>query len=112
MRRQAPAMKMLQDLREEMKLISVLTLAEVLIGTNPKWEPETRQILDLFRVVAVDEEIARVAGRLGRRHRRTHAGKTIDLLLAATAVVHGLVLVTTNARDFPMPELRLYPQAT
>ncbi len=63
-----------------------------------------------FRMTAINPDT-------GTRDRRTqlvvhlnYGGKTVDLLLAATAMVHDLVLVTTNARDFPMPEVRLYPQ--
>jgi predicted nucleic acid-binding protein len=38
-------------------------------------------------------------------------GITLDkpaAIIGATAMVHGLVLVTYNAKHFPMPELRLY----
>jgi predicted nucleic acid-binding protein len=32
-----------------------------------------------------------------------------DVLIAATALAHRLVLMTDNRKDFPMPELVLYP---
>ena len=33
----------------------------------------------------------------------------LDMLIAATALEHSLTLVTENRKDFPMPELSLYP---
>ena len=32
-----------------------------------------------------------------------------DMLIAATALEHGLTLITHNKKHFPMPELSLYP---
>jgi predicted nucleic acid-binding protein len=32
-----------------------------------------------------------------------------DTLIASTAITHRLILVTDNRKDFPMPELNLYP---
>jgi predicted nucleic acid-binding protein len=39
-------------------------------------------------------------------------GRTLaiaDVLIAATALAHKLVLMTDNRKDFPMPQLVLYP---
>ena len=33
----------------------------------------------------------------------------VDLIIAATALAHRLVLMTDNRKDFPMPQLALYP---
>jgi predicted nucleic acid-binding protein len=33
----------------------------------------------------------------------------VDLIIAATALAHNLVLMTDNREDFPMTELTLYP---
>ena len=32
-----------------------------------------------------------------------------DMMVAATALEHGLSLMTDNRKDFPLPELTLYP---
>lgn len=56
-------------------------------------------------------EIARRAGLL-RNEWKTTKGQTLpldDMLIAATAIVNGLVLLTDNRKHFPMPELNLYP---
>ena len=51
----------------------------------------------------IDEPIARRAGELGRRYRRSHPGLALaDLLIAATALELGQPLATLNTRHFPM----------
>lgn len=53
------------------------------------------------RIVAVDAEVALAAGRL--RARRERGGKPVaqaDMLIAASALVCGMTLVTRNVADF------------
>ena len=109
--RQVPSMgALIRDLRRRGTCyISVLTRMELLTGARPTDVAETRDFLDRFRTIDVNTGIAELAGRLGWIHRRTHAGKTTDLVIAATAVTHHLQLVTLNGDDFPMPQVRLYP---
>jgi predicted nucleic acid-binding protein len=56
------------------------------------------QIFDHYasRILDVDTDIAQMWGRL----RAPHQENPIDKLIAATALVHGLVVVTRNERDF------------
>jgi hypothetical protein len=35
----------------------------------------------------------------------------VDAIVAATALEHGLMLVTDNRKDFPMPEIAFFPPA-
>ena len=51
------------------------------------------------RVLAVDAEVAEAWGRLYYNNDISD-GNAIDALLAATAQVHDLTLVTRNTRDF------------
>ncbi|HEX5309504.1 MAG TPA: type II toxin-antitoxin system VapC family toxin [Solirubrobacteraceae bacterium] len=73
---------------------------------------EEAEVLELFcsslEWLPVDEAIAREAARMARGHRKSHSGTDdADYLIAATAVVHGADLLTTNIRHFPMlPKLR------
>ena len=51
----------------------------------------------------VDAAVSRTAGELARRYRESHSGiGDADYLIAATAVVVGADLLTTNVRHFPM----------
>lgn len=53
--------------------------------------------------IAVDEDIARRAGALGRRFRASHQGIDLaDLAVAATAERLGAEVATMNVKHFPM----------
>ena len=54
------------------------------------------RLLSTFRELPVDRGVAERAGRI----RREHGLRLPDALVAATALVHGLSLVTRNRRDF------------
>jgi len=86
--------------------ISVITLAELRYGADCSAQPEANhQAIDDFvsgvAVLAVDANIARVFGEIKAGLRRQgNLIEDFDLLLAATALAHGLTLVTNNAAHF------------
>lgn len=73
---------------------SVITRAELFSG-RAKDEEGVRVLLSPFRELGIDAAIAEHAGRLARSR-----VEMSDALIAATALEHGLELVTRNARDF------------
>lgn len=82
---------------------SVVTRAELYAGRASE-EERVGLLLAPFRELPVDRAVAQLAGRLRREHRVRIA----DALIAATALVHDLPLLTRNRRDFePVPALRL-----
>ena len=84
---------------------SVVTRCELFAGVRTD-EAVVNQLLAPLRELVVDRVVAEEAGRL----RRASPLRTPDALIAATAVVHGLVLLTRNLRDFEaVPGLRLRP---
>jgi len=96
--------------------LSVLTLGELREGIQLIPDGERRlRLLDWLeaelptffagRILAVDASVADRWGRL-----QADAGRSVpavDSLLAATALHHGLSLVTRNVRDFPYPGLEV-----
>lgn len=88
--------------------VSVVSRAEIWAGAR---EAEHRAIEALFlslTTYVVDAAVADMAGDFLRRSLR--GGKALELadaLIGATAVIHGLSLVTYNVSHFPMPELKL-----
>lgn len=92
--------------------LSVVTFAELRHGIERLAPSARRRHLDEWlsndlplrfegRIVGVDGAIADEWGRLvARREARGEPIHAIDALIAATAQVHGLTLVTRNAVDF------------
>lgn len=89
--------------------ISVLTLGEIRKGINHRIEPARRQTLIdwlefdlprffLDRVLPIDTAVANRWGKLAADTARPLPA--IDSLVVATALTHGLALVTRNVRDF------------
>lgn len=94
--------------------LSVLTMGELRKGIALMQEGERkRSYLDWLeielprffsgRVLSIDEPVADCWGRLVAQAGR--ALPAIDSLLAATALTHGMTLVTRNERDFQHPGL-------
>ncbi len=89
---------------------SVLSVYETEVGIMGGEEERTKNFLNALQVYPIETPIARLAAQYGRLYAKK--GKTlnpIDALIAATCIVHHLVLVTYDLTSFPMPELQLYP---
>jgi hypothetical protein len=82
---------------------SVITRAELVAGNSAT--DLVNRLLSAFREIPVDRSIAERAGRI----RRESGIRLPDALIAATALEHGLSLVTRNRSDFEnVRQLRLW----
>ncbi len=82
---------------------SEVTRTEIIQGLRSNERDSAERAFAVVRWIGVDESIARRAGSLGRRWRRTHRGLAMaDLIIAATAQQLGAELATSNTRHFPM----------
>lgn len=95
--------------------VSIISLGEMFEGAYSVSEParviaEYRMFLATYAVIPLSDPIMVVFGGLRVRLRRS--GLLIpdfDLLIASTAIHHGLTLITRNRRHFArLPELTLY----
>jgi predicted nucleic acid-binding protein len=87
-----------------------INITEVYAGLRPGEEQSTRNFLESLELYPVTWPVAELAGLLKRDYGKK--GKTLnlgDMIIAATAIHNGLVLLTDNVKDFPMKELLLYP---
>ena len=104
--------QLLRELVEEGNTLACcpINITEVYAGMRPDEEQTTRSFLQSLQVFPLTLPIAELAGQLKRDYAKK--GRTLnlgDVLIAATALHNGLTLLTDNTKDFPMPELSLYP---
>ena len=98
----------LRSIRPEAIYISALTLGEIMRGvalrrrSDPKTAARLTEWLERLRqdhanrILPVTDRIALEWGRIAALRPRGD----IDGLIGATAIVHGLILVTRNVKDF------------
>lgn len=88
---------------EELLLASEVVRFELLAGVRKGEVEALEQFFSALSWVPVGEEVARTAGALAQRHRRSHNGiDDANYLIAATALLLDADLLTTNVRHFPM----------
>ena len=87
-----------------------INITEVYAGLRPNEEASTKAFLSSLDLFPMTRPIGELAGLLKRDCREK--GQTLnlgDVMIAATALHHGVALLTDNTKDFPMKELKLYP---
>ncbi len=91
--------------------IASVTRLEVHAGMQPEERYVTQKLLTRLTTIDLDREIADRAGdMIAASQRAGHALSVPDAIIAATAIGHGLTLVTLNVGDFEhLPGLSLYP---
>ena len=94
--------------------ISVITYGELVFGAEKSLHREknlhtVHQIKALFPIITIDTDVMDCFGKLKAQRQKT--GKSIDdmdLLVAATALCKGMILVTHNTKHFEsIPDLHL-----
>ena len=93
------------DARGERLAVSAVTVDEIVFGLarrpNPAKQAWFARFLASYAVLDVTEPIARRAGEMRAAFSlRGQVRSQPDMLIAATAQIHALTLVTSNVRDF------------
>ena len=102
----------------EQQFLSVMTLGEMASGIEDLPDGRRRRDLELWlqrvlasfesRILSFDQETAMIWGRKhGVLRRKGVNAPAVDLMLAASALRHGLTVVTRNTRDFARFEVPL-----
>ena len=113
---QAAVLQTLTDLAPQGLAVSLISYGELYEGAYYARQPEEAlaglaQFLQGYTLlpltIPIMEQFAIVRGQLPRAIRQQVGD--MDLLIAATALTHGLTLVTRNLRDFSLiPALSVY----
>ncbi len=86
--------------------LSTVTIDELYFGLSWKPNPRIRLWLDNFltdfcTLLPVTDKVARFSGEIrGNLQAQGQTRTQADMLIAATAVIHELTLVTRNTKDF------------
>ena len=109
------AVQTLDQLGAQGLAVSVVSLGELFDGAYGSSDPgldigEIRSFLSGYAVLGLDEPAMELFGRTRQTLRRQgNLIPDMDLMIAATAIRYGLILVTRNLRHFsPIPGLTLY----
>jgi predicted nucleic acid-binding protein len=88
--------------------ISSLSVLELESSVTRSGSPALRSWLDDQVMTAFDQRILPVDAAVARKRASVRLADNRDALLAATALVHGLTLVTRNAAAFRSSRLKLF----
>jgi predicted nucleic acid-binding protein len=88
--------------------VSALTVAELYSGVhNQREKSKAEKLIRFFTVLPVTAELAAHGGYLRSLYYKSHGMDVVDAVIAATAELHSLQLVTMNTKHFPMfPDLK------
>lgn len=103
-------LKWIDDINSEKLYLSVISIGEIRKGVagiqDPRRQEKISQWLEIDlpdyfeeRILNIDLKIADMWGQLQSKN-KGHTLPAIDGLIAATAQVHNLTLVTRNTKDF------------
>src|SRR3990167_7299066 len=96
--------ELLQKLKDKSSLsISTVTIAEIYENIFPSEIVKTENVLNELQTWDVTPEIAKQAGLYWQEYiKRLKNLSLMDCFIAATANVNNLILVSLNAKHFPM----------
>jgi len=89
------------DSLDDVWSISMITCLELLVGSRTQREANDLDVvLSGYRAIPPNEDITRRAYYLMKTYARSHGLRTLDSLIAATALEEGLTLVSKNRKHF------------
>ena len=80
--------------------ISVISVHELYRGAREKEIPALQQLISKFDILELDAATSKLSGELAKQFQPSHGIDALDCMIAATAVVHDLQLITLNLKHF------------
>lgn len=112
LRNRAETVRLVERLSQESPepfACSALSVLEVWVGAKPGEQEKTATLFDGLVVIPVDGPIAMRAAALLAGRKRSGPREWVDAVIAASALAHARTILTYNRKDYPYPEVALYP---
>ncbi|MBI4039165.1 PIN domain-containing protein [Candidatus Daviesbacteria bacterium] len=107
LRGEEPEANLLKKAIQNNKLfISSVVIGEFLSKITEQEAESFYILVEMFKVLPVDKEVAVVAAEYRKTSLKTKRIHLLDCFLAAQAKLQNLILVTNNKSDFPMKDVR------
>lgn len=88
--------------------ISAITVAEILSKASRLEKEKLKLLTSRFGVLSIDEITAEIAGDYRQKSlRKRKRLYLLDCLIAATAKLYNLQLITRNTKDYPMKDIKV-----
>ena len=88
--------------------LSVIVISEFMVGATDEEIDRLNGLAESAVVYKVDYEIGKIAATYRKEFlRKKKPAFLLDCMLAATAKIHNLTLVTVNKSDFPMKDIKI-----
>jgi predicted nucleic acid-binding protein len=109
LRGRAEIIEKVSQLKEHSALgISVISIAEIYKNIFPSELTTTEDYLNQHIKFTVDEKAARIAGLYWQQYAKDLKALSLtDCLIAATANVNNVTLISLNAKHFPMTDIKV-----
>lgn len=93
--------KYLKSHSEEI-IISAIAVAELYAGVKDSERGQLDDLISLFEVIPVTQEIAKTGGLFKQQYHKSHGVGLADAIIAATSVNIDATLKTLNTKHYPM----------
>jgi len=93
--------------KSEKNFCSVITLGEILFGMRESEKTKTFKLLDNLNTIDVSKQIVFLAHDI-KTEARGFDLELYDCIIAATAIIKDLILVTKNARHYPDKRIKIF----
>ena len=85
-----------------------INITETYTGMKDKEKEKTDKFIESLYYFGVTKEIAKLAGKLKQKYvKKGNTLATTDVIIAATAIAYGLILITKNVKHYPFSELEI-----
>lgn len=85
-----------------------INIAEIYSGMLEKETEKTNRFINSLYYYEVTREISKTSGRLRQKYSKKGITlATTDVIIGASALIYGLILITKNVKHYPFPEVEI-----